>query len=118
MNYDDLREYCLSQKGATEGEPFGPGALVFKVGTKMFATLAYNEGDLRITLKCLPELAEELRKSYDAIIPGYYMNKKHWNTIIIDGSIDDEFLKSLIDDSYGLVLKGLKKSEREEILGG
>ena len=118
MTYDDLREYCLSREGATEGEPFGPGALVFKVGTKMFATLAYQEDDLRITLKCQPELAEELRNNYDAIIPGYYMNKKHWNTVIIDGSINDEFLKSLIDDSYDLVFKGLKKREREDILKG
>ncbi len=116
MDYEAIREYCLSKKGVTEGEPFGPGALVFKAGSKMFATLAYQENDLRITLKCLPELAEELRKGYDAIIPGYYMNKKHWNTVIIDGSIADDFLKSLIDDSYELVFKGLKKSEREKIL--
>ena len=115
MNYDELSEYCLSKKGATEGEPFGPGALVFKAGPKMFATLAYQENDLRITLKCLPELAEELRKGYDAIIPGYYMNKKHWNTIIIDGSVADDFLKSLIDDSYELVFQGLQRSEKEEI---
>ncbi|MCP4229875.1 MAG: MmcQ/YjbR family DNA-binding protein [bacterium] len=90
--------------------------LVFKVGPKMFATLYVRDGDLSMNLKCLPELAEELRAKHPAIIPGYHMNKKHWNTVIIDGSIADDFLKSLIDDSYELVFKGLKKSEREEIL--
>ncbi len=115
MDHDAIREYCLSKKGATEGQPFGMEVLVFKAGSKMFATLYVRGGDLSMNLKCLPELAKGLRAKHQAIIPGYHMNKKHWNTVIIDGSIAENFLKSMIDDSYDLVYKSLTKKEKESL---
>ena len=84
MKTDFIREYCLRKPGVTEDLPFDENTLVMKVGSKMFALFG-NETPLRINLKCDPILAEGLRKKYEAVIPGYYMNKKHWNTVIIDG---------------------------------
>jgi len=103
MNIETLREYCLSKKSVTESFPFGDDTLVFKVKGKIFV-LASIEGDLTINLKCDPSLAIELRERYTSVIPGYHMNKKHWNTILADGSIPDKEIFSWIDHSYNLVL--------------
>ena len=110
-----LRELLLSKRGATEERPFGPDTLVFKVMGKKFALVGEKNDPLRITLKCNPDDALALRDQYPAIIPGYHMNKKHWNTIILDGTVPEpEFLR-LIDHSYTLVVKTLKKADREKL---
>ncbi len=109
MDFETLRKYLLAKPRATEEFPFGPSAMVFKVKGKMFALIAVEKTPLRINLKCDPELALHLRAAYSAVQPGYHMNKKHWNTIIIDGSLPDKEIVTMIDDSYGLVVKGLGK---------
>jgi len=105
MNFESLCKYFLDKPGAYEDFPFGPSAMVFKVRNKMFALIAVKETPLRINLKCDPELALHLRAAYSAVQPGYHMNKKHWNTITIDGSIPDEEIITMINDSYDLVAK-------------
>ncbi len=112
MNIEDIRNYCLLKKGVTEGFPFDEETLVFKVAGKMFA-LVNLEDDLSINLKCDPEKAPELREQFPAVIPGYHMNKKHWNTVIIDGSIRDKLIGEWIDDSYNLVIEKLTASQRK-----
>jgi predicted DNA-binding protein (MmcQ/YjbR family) len=102
MNIEILREYCIGKPEVTEGFPFGEDTLVFKVKGKIFA-LANLSGDLSINLKCNPAFALELREKYSSVTPGYHMNKKHWNTIILDGSVPDKELFSCIDHSYDLV---------------
>lgn len=115
MEFESLREYLLNKKGACEDFPFGTAVIVFKVMEKMFALIPFNKKPLQINLKCDPELALHLRAKYNAVQSGYHMNKKHWNTIIIDGSIPDDELSAMIDDSYDLVIKGLKKADRLKI---
>jgi predicted DNA-binding protein (MmcQ/YjbR family) len=114
MNIEQLRDYCLSLKGVTEDFPFGESVLVFKVLDKMFCLTDLNE-KFAIALKNEPEKNVELREEYSAIKPGYHMNKKHWNTIDIDGSISDDMLKNLIDDSYDLVVLKLTRKEQLEL---
>ena len=109
MKLETLRTYLLERKGATEERPFGPEALVFKVMGKMFALVAWEETPLCITLKCDPDDALALRDQYESVQPGYYMSKRHWNTITLDGSIPNDAILEMIDDSYDLVVKGLKK---------
>jgi predicted DNA-binding protein (MmcQ/YjbR family) len=104
MNIEILREYCLSKKDVTESFPFGDDTLVFKVNGKIFA-LVNLDGDLSINLKCDPVLAIELRERYSSVTSGYHMNKKHWNTVLLDGSIPDKDVLSWIDHSYGLIMK-------------
>lgn len=104
MNIESLREYCISKKDVTESFPFGDDTLVFKTHGRIFA-LVNLEGDLSINLKCDPGLAIELRERYSSVMPGYHMNKKHWNTVRIDGSVPDRELFSWIDHSYDLVSK-------------
>jgi predicted DNA-binding protein (MmcQ/YjbR family) len=111
MNIEELREYCLSKKGVTESFPFDETTLVFKVMGKMFA-LTDTEDEFSINLKCNPEKAIDLREKYPAVQPGYHMNKKHWNTIYVDGSVSDEKLKAWIDDSYWLITNSLPKKDR------
>ena len=115
MNIEELRDYCISKKGVTEGFPFDEVTLVFKVGGKMFA-LTNLDGDPSVNLKCDPEKAIELREQYSAIVPGYHMSKTHWNTLYLNGSITDIFLKELIDLSYQLVFESLPKVKRGEVL--
>lgn len=103
MNIETLREYCLSKPEAEETLPFGPDTLVFKVNGKIFLLAGLDEPVLSFNVKCDPELALELRASYPAVQPGYHMNKKHWNTIVVDGSIPVKLLKEWIDHSYDLV---------------
>jgi predicted DNA-binding protein (MmcQ/YjbR family) len=102
MDIVSLREYCISKKGADESFPFGDDTLVFKVKGKIFA-LVNLEGDLTINLKCDPALAIELREEFPCVIPGYHMNKKHWNTILVDGTVPDRQIFAWIDHSYDLV---------------
>jgi len=115
MNIEEIRNYCLSKKQAIEGLPFGDDTLVFKVKNKMFA-LMNLEGELRINLKCDPDEAMRLREEYDAVMPGYHMNKKLWNTVVIDGRITDDLLKSWIDESYRLVVQKLPEKDRRELI--
>jgi predicted DNA-binding protein (MmcQ/YjbR family) len=103
MDIETLREYCLTKEGSTESFPFGETNLVFKVNGKMFLLASLDTQPLRFNVKCDPEKAIELREQYDCIIPGYHMNKKYWNTIIIDGTLKHEQIKEFIDDSYELV---------------
>jgi predicted DNA-binding protein (MmcQ/YjbR family) len=110
MDLTQFREYCLSKPGATEGTPFGPDVLVFKVGGKMFALAALNEVPTTVNLKCDPDLALDLRDRYEQVRPGYHMNKKHWNTIEIESSIPHAELRKMINHSYDLVVESLPKS--------
>ena len=102
MDIESLREYCISKKGATESFPFGDDTLVFKTDGKIFA-LVNLDGDLSINLKCEPSFAIELRERHPSVTPGYHMNKKHWNTVNLDGSVPDKEIFSWIDHSYELV---------------
>lgn len=114
MNIEEYREYCLSKPGVTEGFPFGPDTLVLRVGGKIF-TIAGIENFERVNLKCDPERAVELREEYSGIIPGYHMNKQHWNTVYTNGSVPQKLVRELIDHSYDLVLKSLPKAKREDL---
>jgi predicted DNA-binding protein (MmcQ/YjbR family) len=117
MTADAIREYCLRKKGKiTEGFPFGEGALVFKVNGKMFLLLLLDDHPLAMNLKCDPELAIELRERYESVRPGYHMNKKLWNTVVLDGSIPFQEIRKMIDHSYEQVVRGLKRSVRENLL--
>ncbi len=108
MNIESLRDYCLSKPGAEEALPFGPDTLVFKVNGKAFLLVGLDSEDLRFNVKCDPELALELREQYPCVLPGYHMNKKLWNTIVVDGSINDAQLRDWIDHSYDLVARKKK----------
>ena len=110
-----MRNYLLSKKGMSEELPFGPDSLVFKVVDKIFAIVAYKENPIRISLKCDPEHAEALRAMYQAVMPGYHLNKNHWNTVILDQSISEHEIIRMIDDSYRLVVKRLNKADRAEL---
>ncbi len=105
MDIEQLRQYALSKEEVEEGFPFGETTLVFKVQGKIFMLMALDEVPHRINLKCDPEKALELREAYDAVLPGYHMNKKHWNTVIVNGSLSNQLLKEMIDASYILVRK-------------
>lgn len=109
MNIESLRDYCLSKPGAEETLPFGPDTLVFKVGGKAFLLVGLDAEDLRFNVKCDPDKALELRDEYSCVLPGYHMNKKHWNTIVVDGSVSNAMLKEWIDLSYSLVAPKPKK---------
>ena len=117
MNYADARSYLLSRPEAFEDFPFGPDVAVMKVCTKMFATLAYrNDGVANMNLKCDPDEALILRDIFSAVKPGYHMNKKHWNTIVLDGSIPPGEIERMVDSSYSLVVRGLKSAERKRLI--
>lgn len=103
MTLDALRRYCGSKPEAVETFPFGEETLVFKAKGRMFALVRLRLNPLRVNLKCDPGLARDLRASFDAVLPGYHMNKEHWNTVILDGSIPDAQVEGMIDHSYGLV---------------
>ncbi len=115
MEFESLRKYLLNKKGAYEDFPFGPSVIVFKIKGKMFALLPIDGTPQRINLKCDPDLALHLRAAFKGVLPGYHMNKKHWNTILLDNSVPDAELTVMIDDSYDLVVKGLKKTDRLEL---
>ncbi len=116
MNIEVFRTYCLGKKGVTEEFPFEEETLVFKVLGKMFA-LTDVQGFSSVNLKCDPEEGVELREKYSSVIPGYHMNKKHWITVLMDGSISDKLLKVWIDKSYELVASSLPKTQKEMLKG-
>ncbi len=109
MQTDFFREYCLQKPGVVEDMPFGEDHLVFKVGGKMFALVALDEVPASANLKCDPDRALELRDRYEEVRPGYHMNKKHWNTVVIDGGIPEAEVRAMIDHSYDLVVRALPK---------
>ena len=112
MTPAELRRYCLSMPGAVEEFPFSEGVSVFKVGGKMFALSALAREPLEVSVKCEPDLAVGLRDAHAAIRPGYHLNKRHWNTVALDGSLDDAMVRDMVEDSYDLVVDGLPKSKR------
>jgi predicted DNA-binding protein (MmcQ/YjbR family) len=113
MNVEEIREYCLLKKGITESFPFDETTLVFKVMNKMFCLLGLD--DSRVSLKNDPERNIELRAHYRAIIPGYHLNKQHWNTIELDGTVPVSLLKEMINESYDLIVQSLPKKTQEEL---
>jgi len=115
MNLEELREYCISKKGVEETLPFGPETLVFKVMGKAFLLTGFENNPVQFNVKCNPEKAIELREQFSCVLPGYHMNKKHWNTIIVDGTATNNFLEEWISDSYNLVVEGLTKKEKETL---
>jgi len=115
MNIEAFREYCLGKRAATEGTPFGPETVVFKVAGKMFALAALDEVPPAVNLKCDPDLALELRDRYEQVRPGYHMNKKHWNTVVLDGVIPPAEIRKMIDHSYDLVVQSLPKAKRQTL---
>jgi predicted DNA-binding protein (MmcQ/YjbR family) len=114
MDIHETRMYCLSKAKVTECMPFDDMTLVFKLGGKMFALLSLDT-DHALNLKCEPERAIELREHYDAITPGYHMNKKHWNTISLDGRLNTSLIKELVDHSYELIKESLPLKIRKEL---
>ena len=114
MNIEELRSFCLSLPHTTEGFPFDHDTLVFKVAGKMFCLASLQEAD-RINLKCDPELALQLREQYPFVLPGYHMNKKMWNTVILDGSVSRKTLEEWIMHSYNQVVSGLPKKTQKEL---
>ena len=105
MNAEQIRSYCLTKAGVEEGFPFGEETLVFKVNGKVFLLVGLYHQPLQFNVKCDPERAVERREQYDCIIPGYHMNKKHWNSVIVDNTLSNKQLKEYIDHSYDLVAK-------------
>jgi len=114
MNVEFFRDYCIAKKGVTEEFPFGEKTLVFKVMGKMFA-LTNIDSFSSINLKCNPEKTIELREQYACVKLGYHMNKKHWNTVVIDGSVSDKLISAWVDDSYNLVVASLTKKLQQEL---
>ncbi len=114
MNVEDIRLFCLEKRGVAESFPFDDTTLVFKVMNKMFALVNLDD-DPRLNLKCDPEHAIVLREHHDSVIPGYHMNKQHWNTIILDETIADRLLMEWIDDSYNLIVESLPKKLKQEL---
>ena len=109
MDAEQFREYCLAKPRVTEGTPFGEDTLVFKVEGKMFALLSLDDVPPRANLKCDPDRALELRDRYEQVLPGYHMNKKHWNTVVLEGAISNATIVEMIDHSYDLVQSKAKK---------
>lgn len=105
MNIEEIREHAISKPDVEEGFPFGEEVLVFKVKGKIFLLMSLDNDPLQFNVKCDPAGAIELREEYECVIPGYHMNKKHWNTVIIDGTLSRKQLKEMIDHSYSLVSK-------------
>ena len=112
MNMEELREYCLLKPGAEESFPFGEETLVFKVGGKIFLLASLTEGN-RFNAKCDPERAVELRERHEEVQPGYHMNKRHWNSVRMDGGWKVKELRGMIDHSYEIVVKALPKKVRD-----
>lgn len=115
MNIEEFRNYCLLKKGVTEELPFDEVTLVFKVMGKMFALTDIDDPELSVNLKCDPEEAVALRERYPCVQPGYHMNKAHWNTVAVDGSVPDKLVKEWIDLSYRLVAEKLTKKQKQEL---
>ena len=115
MDRDSLRSLCSSFEGSTETFPFGPRTSVFKVAGKMFVLSLLGEDPLRVSLKCERLLAEQLRDAHSVITAGYHLNKRHWNTVVIDGSLSDRVIGEMVEDSYDLVVSGLPRARRRAL---
>ena len=115
MTPQDLRDQCLAFAGAEETFPFGPQTSVFKVAGKVFALSRLDESPLRVSLKCEPGLAEQLRQAHRAVSPGYHLNKRHWNTVIVDGSLPDAMIGDMVEDSYDLIVSRLSRARRRAL---
>jgi len=115
MNLDSFREFCLSKPGVTEELPFGPDTLVMKVAGKMFALTGLESTRFGVSLKCDPEKAQELRASFDFVVPAFHMNKTHWNTVLTHPTLSDGQWREWIDDSYALVVASLPRQKREDL---
>lgn len=115
MDIEQLRYYCLAKPAVEETLPFGPETLVYKVGGKVFLLTGLDSDQLRFNVKCDPDKAIELREEFSCVLPGYHMNKKHWNTIVVDGSVSNKQLKEWINHSYELVVASLPKKLRDEL---
>jgi len=116
LTRDAVLEICAGYAGAVEDYPFGENVTAFKVGGKLFALVLLAEEPGRLNLKCDPDWAIELRARYDSVTPGYHANKRHWNTIRLDGSVDEDDLREMIDHSYDLVVNTLPRRERSGLL--
>jgi predicted DNA-binding protein (MmcQ/YjbR family) len=116
MNVEEVRDYCMQKPATTEGLPFGVDTLVFKVASKIFLLIGLEQGN-RFNVKCDPELAIELREQHNEVQPGYHMNKIHWNTVFIDGSLTYKQIYGMIDHSYELIVKSLPKKVQAELAG-
>lgn len=118
MTRDQVLDLCSNLPGAVEDYPFGDDVAVFKIGGKMFALVMLSGEPGSVNLKCDPDWALDLRAMYPAVRPGYHANKRHWNTVDLDGTVEDAELREMIDHSYELVVNGLSRNERARILGG
>ena len=110
---ETIKQYLLAKPEAVEEYPFGPDVMVIKVQQKVFALCMVRKGQRMVNLKCDPEEAQQLRDIFSAVIGGYHMNKRHWNSVLLDGSLPPGEIERMIDNSYNLVVKGLKKADRE-----
>ena len=117
MDLAEFREYCLTKLGASEGTPFGPDVLIYKVGGKMFALAAFDEVPTTVNLKCDPDLALDLRDRYEQVRPGYHMNKKHWNSVMLDGSVPGDEVREMVEHAYTVVVAGLPRTVRDKLAG-
>lgn len=115
MDLETIRKYCLEKKKSTEEFPFGETTLVFKVSGKMFLLIGLDNRPLQFNVKCDPDLAAELREMYSSVIPAFHMNKKHWNTVIINGQLNAKLIREMIDASYDLVVNTLPLKERKKL---
>jgi predicted DNA-binding protein (MmcQ/YjbR family) len=115
MDLEALRKYCLNKKSVTESFPFGESTLVLKVCGKMFLLIGLDNLPLQFNVKCDPEEAEELRETYASVIPAFHMNKKHWNTVILNGQVPSRLVREWIDNSYTLVVRSLPLKERRHL---
>lgn len=115
MDLEAIRKYCLEKKSTTESFPFGETTLVFKVSGKVFLLMGMDNRPLQFNVKCDPEKAEELREEYSSVTPGFHMNKKHWNTVVLNGQIPVKKVREMIDDSYELVARSLPLIERKKL---
>jgi len=116
-DYTDLLAYLLAKPGTSHDTPYGPGVVVTRVGKKIFCHIGADDRPLTISLKCRPALALQYRAEYPAVRAGYHLNKQHWNTVTLDGSIPEEVVREMVDHSYAVVQAGLSRREREEIGG-
>lgn len=115
MNIETIRNYCLEKPSVEEGMPFGETVVVFKVVGKMFLLLPVDTEGVQFNVKCDPEKAVELRANYSCVQPGFHMNKIHWNTIYVDGTVTDQLIFEWIDDSYNLIKAGIKIKVKKKV---
>lgn len=116
MNVEEIRDHCLAKKGVEESFPFDNETLVFKVGGKIFLLMGINANPIQFNVKCEPQKAIDLREKYSYVLPGYHMNKAHWNTIVCDNRTPKKLVFEWINDSYDLIVTSLPKKQREEFL--